>query len=99
MLDNTLLLFGSASHLFSQLSANPGWSQSMGFKHGQSLNYAGDGAYPEGRGRMELGEECSTVKRSRHDVSETRRRNRNLRRQHWDSLRNLNSIQNRPFSH
>ena len=49
MLDNTLLLFGSASSAF-HLSRNYPLiltgGKSMGFKHGQYLNYAGES--PEG---------------------------------------------------
>jgi len=45
MLDNTLLLFGSASSAF-HLSRNYPLiltgGKNMGFKHGQYLNYAGD---------------------------------------------------------
>ena len=45
MLDNTLLLFGSASSAF-HLSRNYPLiltgGKSMGFRHGQYLNYAGD---------------------------------------------------------
>ena len=56
MLDNTLLLFGSASSAF-HLSRNYPLiltgGKNMGFKHGQYLNYAGDdqagGAWDGGR--------------------------------------------------
>ncbi|MBL4766509.1 MAG: hypothetical protein JKY94_02140, partial [Rhodobacteraceae bacterium] len=48
MLDNTLLLFGSASSAFHLSRNYPlilAGGKSMGFKHGQYLNYAGDGAF------------------------------------------------------
>ncbi|PHS07783.1 MAG: hypothetical protein COA78_13230 [Blastopirellula sp.] len=51
MLDNTLLLFGSASSAFHLSRNYPlilAGGQSMGFKHGQYLNYAGAGAYRGG---------------------------------------------------
>ena len=51
MLDNTLLLFGSASSAFHLSRNYPlilAGGKSMGFKHGQYLNYAGDGAYRGG---------------------------------------------------
>ena len=51
MLDNTLLLFGSASSAF-HLSRNYPLllvgGKKMGFKHGQYLNFAGAGAYRGG---------------------------------------------------
>lgn len=51
MLDNTLLLFGSASSAF-HLSRNypliVAGGKSMGFQHGQYLNFAGAGAYRGG---------------------------------------------------
>lgn len=51
MLDNSLLLFGSASSAF-HLSRNYPLllvgGQKMGFKHGQYLNFAGTGAYRGG---------------------------------------------------
>ena len=51
MLDNTLLLFGSASSAFHLSRNYPlilAGGKSMGFKHGQYLNYAGAGAYRGG---------------------------------------------------
>ncbi len=45
MLDNTLLLFGSASSAFHLSRNYPlilAGGKNMGFKHGQYLNYAGD---------------------------------------------------------
>jgi hypothetical protein len=51
MLDNTLVLFGSASSAF-HLSRNYPLvllgAKNMGFKHGQFLNYVGDKAYAGG---------------------------------------------------
>lgn len=56
MLDNTLLLFGSASSAFHLSRNYPlilAGGKNMGFKHGQYLNYAGDnpdgGAWTGGR--------------------------------------------------
>lgn len=49
MLDNTLLLFGSASSAFHLSRNYPlilAGGKNMGFKHGQYLNYAGD--HPQG---------------------------------------------------
>ncbi|MCA9067084.1 MAG: hypothetical protein KDA96_28685, partial [Planctomycetaceae bacterium] len=57
MLDNTLLLFGSASSAFHLSRNYPlilAGGKSMGFKHGQYLNYAG--ANPQG-GAWEGGRE------------------------------------------
>ncbi|MEO8269709.1 MAG: DUF1552 domain-containing protein [Aureliella sp.] len=51
MLDNTLLLFGSASSAFHLSRNYPlilAGGKHMGYKHGQYLNYAGDGAYRGG---------------------------------------------------
>ena len=51
MLDNTLLLFGSASSAFHLSRNYPlilAGGKSMGCKHGQYLNYAGTGAYRGG---------------------------------------------------
>ena len=51
MLDNTLVLFGSASSAFHLSRNYPlilAGGKSMGFKHGQYLNYAGAGAYRGG---------------------------------------------------
>ncbi len=51
MLDNTLLLFGSASSAFHLSRNYPlilAGGKSMGFTHGQYLNYAEDGAYRGG---------------------------------------------------
>ena len=51
MLDNTLLLFGSASSAFHLSRNYPlvlAGGKSMGFKHGQYLNSAGAGAYRGG---------------------------------------------------
>ncbi len=51
MLDNTLLLFGSASSAFHLSRNYPlilAGGKSLGFKHGQYLNYAGAGAYRGG---------------------------------------------------
>lgn len=51
MLDHTLLLFGSASSAFHLSRNYPlilAGGKSMGFKHGQFLNYAGSGAYRGG---------------------------------------------------
>ncbi|QDV41149.1 hypothetical protein Enr13x_09870 [Stieleria neptunia] len=51
MLDNTLLLFGSASSAFHLSRNYPlilAGGKSMGFKHGQYLNYAGAGAFRGG---------------------------------------------------
>ncbi len=51
MLDNTLLLFGSASSAFHLSRNYPlilAGGKSMGFKHGQYLNYAGGHAYRGG---------------------------------------------------
>ncbi|PHS07774.1 MAG: hypothetical protein COA78_13240 [Blastopirellula sp.] len=51
MLDNTLLLFGSASSAFHLSRNYPlilAGGKSMGFKHGQYLNYAGDDTYRGG---------------------------------------------------
>ena len=51
MLDNTLLLFGSASSAFHLSRNYPlilAGGKAMGFKHGQYLNYAGMGAYRGG---------------------------------------------------
>ena len=51
MLDNTLLLFGSASSAFHLSRNYPlilAGGKSMGFKHGQYLDYAGAGAYRGG---------------------------------------------------
>ncbi len=51
MLDNTLLLFGSASSAFHLSRNYPlilAGGKAMGFKHGQYLNYAGSGAYRGG---------------------------------------------------
>ena len=51
MLDNSLLLFGSASSAFHLSRNYPlilAGGKSMGFKHGQYLNYAGSDAYRGG---------------------------------------------------
>jgi len=51
MLDNTLVLFGSASSAFHLSRNYPlilAGGKSMGFKHGQFLDYAGGGAYRGG---------------------------------------------------
>ncbi|MBH54172.1 MAG: hypothetical protein CMI18_07480 [Opitutaceae bacterium] len=51
MLDNTLLLFGSASSAFHLSRNYPlilAGGKNMGFKHGQYLDYAGTGAYRGG---------------------------------------------------
>ena len=51
MLDNTLLLMGSASSAFHLSRNYPlilAGGKSMGFKHGQFLNYAGDNAFRGG---------------------------------------------------
>lgn len=56
MLDNTLVFFGSASSAFHLSRNYPlilAGGKSMGFKHGQYLNYAGTGAY---RGGWKKGE-------------------------------------------
>lgn len=69
MLDNTLLLFGSASSAF-HLSRNYPLllvgGKKMGFKHGQYLNFAGAGAY---RGGWAPGDtEPWRMKSSREDL-------------------------------
>ena len=68
MLDNTLLLFGSASSAF-HLSRNYPLiltgGRNMGFRHGQYLNYAGDKA---AAGAWDGGTEPWQIDAAREDI-------------------------------